>query len=484
LKFIIEYLKKSLIAKNIISVTISNIFVKFVSAFIVIAIARYFGATELGIYSSAINFVGLTSIFTQLGLRDNLIKHISIDSKNISEFIGTSIYIKLIISIIVFIISILIAHLLSYDKRIIEIVYVGGIALFLADFIEFLFAYYYGIQKMINITIFRCIYSVLTISSLFIALWLKEGILGITLINLFVNLFLCLLILYYISKEIKFTFNKNLVKTIIQESIPFALNSIFYVMYAKIGVVLLSFCVVPYYLGLYDSAFKVMTMLFVFPNVILTTMYPVLFKLGAKSNDEHIKTFYSTLYYITLICFPISAFLFVNSNETMLLIYGNSFSESHLILKILSLLLALQAISYPLADVLTTKNKQNIRTAIIGYIVVLTSILSFISLKIYGYFGIAYTTIFIEFILVFINLYFVNKEVYEVKILKVIYKPFLASIIMGVTIFYFKELVFNNIFLSVFIGSVLYFSLIFILSFNSVKKSVKKIERLLVAQSK
>jgi O-antigen/teichoic acid export membrane protein len=449
------------VAKNIIAVTVSHFLLKTVSAIISIVIARYLGVMELGYYATAVSFAGLAGIITNAGLRDILIKNISTSRENIREYIGSAIFIQFTLSASVYLLMIILTNWLNYDPIVIRLIYLGGAAAFLADLIEFLFAYYYGNQRMEKIVFFRFIYFLAIISLISLIINFNKGLIEITLANFAVALTITILLLGSIFREIGFRINIRLFPLILKEALPFGLNIIYNIAYTRIGIVLLSFYAGAATIGFYDSSYKVITLLGIVPNIILTAIYPVLFKLGIKAEHDYRQTFLTALKYLSIFGFPASTFIFIYCEKISVLIYGKSFAEAGIILKTLAFIFAFQCISYPLADALTTKNRQTVRTRIIGFAFIVTLLGNLILIPIMGVLGTAFVALFTELFLLIVMLYYVKNLVFEIRFFAIFAKKILASALMGLGLYFLNI---NNLFIGFLCGTVVYLGVLFSLS--------------------
>jgi O-antigen/teichoic acid export membrane protein len=451
-----EQEQNSPVARNIVAVTVSHFLLKMVSAIITIVIARYLGVRELGYYATAIGFASLAGILTNAGLRDILIKNISIKRENIEEFIASAIFIQFVLSFSVYLMMLFLSGFFHYEPLVVSLIYTGGATAFLTDFIEFLFAYYYGIQKVGRIVVFRLVYFISLNILIGLILFFQKGLLTIILANFSVAVLVTVLLLFSIVRETGFQVNPALFLPLLRESLPFGLNIIYNIAYTRIGIVLLSLFSGAAGVGLYDSSYKVITLLGIIPNIVLTAIYPVMFRLGVNSGQDYRQTFLRTLKFLCFIGFPASFFLFIYASQVSTLIYGKSFAGAGSILKILSFIFACQCISFPLLDSLTTRNRQAARTRITGLMFIFTLLANLTLIPVYQAMGTAFAALSAEVLLAAVLLYFVKSQFFAVRIFEIAGKELLASVIMATCLYFLYNNFTENIFSGFIGGSLVY----------------------------
>src|SRR3989344_2863425 len=95
------------IAKNTGWLMIADIISRGLSFFLIIAIARYLGDSGLGKYSFVFAYVGLFSMFSDLGLSYFMVREVSRHKEKIQDYFGNILSLKLILGLLVIIIALI-----------------------------------------------------------------------------------------------------------------------------------------------------------------------------------------------------------------------------------------------------------------------------------------------------------------------------------------------------------------------------------------
>lgn len=144
--------------------------------------------------------------------------------------------------------------------------------------------------------------------------------------------------------------------------------------------------------GIFSAAQRIVTIPNVFIFSLLTSVYPNFFRLGSishrKSKDYGLNLLKYTVPFSVISCIT----LFILS-EFIVRLLGESFYGAQEAMKVLSVLILLNGIHYPLADALTGANKQVVRTGLYIFTLIMNLGLNFILIPKYGWRGAAISTL-------------------------------------------------------------------------------------------
>jgi O-antigen/teichoic acid export membrane protein len=100
------------LAKNTVVLFISQFIGYVLGFFYIMYSARYLGAENFGILSSAIALTGIFGVFMDLGLSTFTTREVSKDKKLASKFLGNTILIRSILSSFIFLIIVIFVNIL------------------------------------------------------------------------------------------------------------------------------------------------------------------------------------------------------------------------------------------------------------------------------------------------------------------------------------------------------------------------------------
>ena len=178
------------------------------------------------------------------------------------------------------------------------------------------------------------------------------------------------------------------------------------------------------------------------------------------SSHESLKIGYTRLLkYLILLGLPIAIGVTLLSNKIIFLMYGYGYSESIIALQILIWSIPFIFLTYVFGTIFISINKQNLLLKLVLISLILNIVLNIIIIPIYSYIGSSTITIFTEGFFFFLCFYYLSKLLCNVELIKLVIKPTLASIIMGLFIFYIDV----NLFLQIIIGTLVYLSALYLL---------------------
>lgn len=452
------------ITKNIEFSAVSQIIGAILAFILIIYVARFLGETQFGDYSFAISFTSLFVIFADIGINQLIIREIARDKNLTSEYITNVSLIKIVLSVITFGLIALTINLLDYPQYVIYLVYLFGIYTLLDSFAQIFMSIFQAFERMEYVAIITIVTKiVLTVLALYLL------ILGYELIELayayitvgLIEVVLSVLIsIKKIAKPI-IKLNFSLWKQLTIRSIPFGLNTLFGMMFFRLDSILLSILKNNTAVGIYSAAYNPLLAIgSMLSTIIISALYPVMsrYYVSSKASLERFTIFSSK--YMAIIGFPIAIGSFVLSSKFIGLLYGNQFSQSIIAFQILALFIPIRLISSITGTLLTSINKQGIRTFSVVLSVTFNILLNLILIPCLSYIGASISTVLSEIFLYFLFIYYINQYYHKLRLYTHYLKPFLASIAMGLVLFYLKEV---NLFLIIIIAVVIYFAILVLL---------------------
>jgi len=456
------------ITKNVISLTILEIASKLLSFVLVIFLARYLGDAKFGQYNFILSFIMLAGILTDLGLTTLAIRDLSRDISQARKNLGNITLLKIFLSTVSIISAIVVINLMHYPDEIRLAVYLMTPTL-LFNSISPTYIYR-AFKKMETEAIVGITINALTAGLTLGALFLGYGLISVILIALIGSAIgFVLNWLVVLKKFIKPIFEINFVvlKNTLRKALPFGLTAVFVMLYVKIDTIMLSVMKGDAVVGWYGAAYSLVLALNFIPGVFIHSIFPEFSELFVKSKEKMIhlyKLVYKCLFIIGL---PITIGIILLADKFILLFYDSGYANSIMALQILSGIIAIGFLNWLSGTALNSINKQKLFAAVVGFGAVFNILLNLLLIPKYSLIGAGIATVLTE-LLVFISMhYFASKYVYKINLLRVMAKPILAGAIMGIFIFYFRNI---NLLLLIISSIIIYFGILFAI------KGIKKEE--------
>jgi O-antigen/teichoic acid export membrane protein len=234
---------------------------------------------------------------------------------------------------------------------------------------------------------------------------------------------------------------------------------------------MLSFMMTDAAVGIYNAGYKIIDILAVLPNILLTALYPVFSRFHQDNKLMLKKSFDQALRYVTILCIPVVIGVFLIADKIIILLYGSGYLESISILKILIFISLFSFLNTPLFVALNAIGKQRITMINTGFTALANIVMNRILIPIWGINGAALATIISEFTFFVLSSYQLKKAGLELGLVKKLLKPIIGGIIMMVAIL---ALVNASIFIIIPVAAATYFAtLILLREFN--KEDIKLI---------
>lgn len=452
------------IVKNIGISGLSQIIIALLSFIFLIYVARYLGESSFGEYSFALSFTSLFVIFADSGIGQLIVRQIARNKNITNKLIVNSILIKCFLSIFTFIIIAVCINLSNYPTDLIKIVYLFGIYTILTSFAQLFMSVFQAHEKLEYNAIVLTIEKITLIILGLIVIYSGYGLLEIAyiyIVSSVVSIFSALLIFFFKIEKPSLTVDFSLWKHLIVDSFPFGLNSLIAMLFFKIDTVLLGFLKDNTAVGIYTAAYNpLLSVVAILTSMTVSALYPVMSRHYITSKDSLKKISLISIRYMMIIGTPLCIGCIILADNFIEILYAGQFLNSILAFQILSLFIPVRLVSSLTGTLLTSINKQGIRTFGVGISVIFNIVLNILLIPSLSYIGACFATVASEILLFAIFMYFVNRYNVKIKVHLYIFKPLIASLIMGTIILFMKN---YNILIIIGTAILFYFLLLFLM---------------------
>ena len=444
--------------------------------FYTIYMARYLGATGFGIISFALAFTGILGIFSDLGLSTFMTREIARDKSVVNKYLSNIISIKLILGIFTLVISILLINLLGYPHKTIEVVYLVTLYIICTNFVQMFYSTFQAYEKMEYQSVGEILNSVLMFISIFIAIYYKLDIIAFAFIFFYtsvITLFYGLFISVWKFVLPRINIDLNFWKLIIKEALPFGITGIFITIYISIDSVMLSFMQGNEAVGLYNAAYKIMALLTFIPAIINFAVFPSMSRLHITSQKLLKQIVWKYFKLMIIIGVPIGVGISILSDKIILLIYGSGYEGFIIALQVLIWTMIFVFANASFVQLFQSTDRQITLTKIIGIGALINVILNLILIPRISYVGAGVATVIAELIFSILLIFSTYKIGYGILLknfVDMLVRVIIASLLMGIVLFYLKSVTTINLFVLIIISSLLYFLILFLI------KGIKKEE--------
>lgn len=376
--------------KNITYLFNQNLVRLIISLFVGAAVARYLGVEDYGRYNFVLSFLFLYKPLISFGLDELLLSKIN-TSENINELFGTSFVFRSLTFLIFFIISIPTLNLLSIDSTTYYLTLLFITSMISVPFTncELYLNAKLEIKKQaslksilfITLALVKILFIYLKFELVYFVLISIVEIIGMTLIS-----FVLYQQQYLQLRILKWTFNRNLFKSLFFESFPLMLSLVVFRSMSKIDQIFIANFKSMNDLGLYGAAAKLLDAWQFLPAIISTIYLP---KISQDINFE--KEYFSVLS-LSSLALVVGCYLF--GDIVINVFYGPQFSGSAEFLKLYSLQFYFLFFALARVNIMIKNEKTSTNLYLSSLILVLNLIMNYYFIRLYGSIGVIWASIF------------------------------------------------------------------------------------------
>lgn len=468
------------IAKNTIVLCVSQIVSMLSGIVFVYFAARYLGREGIGQYTLAFSYLIIFQTFSQVGIGELLIREVARHKEEVNRYIPNAIFIRLIFSVIAFLLLVLIMRLTGYSHKTTLVISIIGLSLIPAAATTVYTWVLIGFEKMEYIAISTISTGILKIMIGVPLLLMGYSIIAIAVMFLLLNVLSMVLELLFVKRNVartrpKFSLDYKFSMYLLKSALPFIFISIFVVIFNRIDTVMLSKMKGIVEVGIYGAAYKFLGFFQMATGSFNVSIYPVLSKFFQSSRYSFNNVIQKSLKFELIILLPSVVLCFIFADKIILLFYGKKFVDSILVLKILVLAAIPFCLNYTFSRAVISSNNQRVTVRIAGINVIANILLNFLLIPRYGAAGAAFATLVTFSTACIQNYTFVSRNVYRVNLRKVIRKPLLALALMTVLANSLRNI---NAAIVLALSIILYSSLLFLLKALS-KEDIQLFKRVL-----
>jgi len=463
------------IARNTGLLFIAQILTYVIGFFSVAFLARYLGAANYGIISFAMAFTAIFAVLGDIGLSYLMMREVARDKSLASKYILNIGVMKIVLVSITFGLIALTANLMGYPHQTITIVYVIGLYAIFNSFISMFYSIFQAHERMEYISVAQVLNSALILAGIVLAVEHNQSI----AVFAWIYFLAAAAILVYCVIIMRWKFPDSLLwpprrtdwdwgfcKQTMKQAWPFALSSIFVMIYYYISTVMLSKMKGDEAVGWYNAAFRLMQLPLVLTAVFNTAIFPAMAQFSVSSRASLEFTYQRYFKYMLLLGIPIGVGTTLMSNQFILLIFGKGYEPAIITLQVLIWSVVFILLGGTFGRLIESLNRQVIATVITGIGALLNVVLNLLLIPRYSYTGAAASMVATEFAVFFMAAIFCFRLGYGISlkgIAKDGVKAVLASMLMGGFVWYFKG--FNRIIPLIILAVLIYFLFIWLFKF-------------------
>ena len=444
------------VARNTGIIMVGDLVFRLISLVVIIYLARYLGTVGFGKYSFVFAYLAFFGVITDLGLQPILVREMSRDPSIASMLIGNAYFIRLILTVLGVVLSMIVISFMSYPADTTAYIYIAAFSLLFISFSDFYATIFQANLKMEYREIAKLAFKIISASLIFWIIFSHGTLMQVMIVLVFSEM-IKTLISYLFSRKLvrpQFAIDFELWKYLFKEALPIALSSVIFIIYFRIDVVMLSMMQGDAEVGLYSAAYKLSEPLSLIPYALTISLFPIMSASFKSSKERLINTYRLGVRYLLILTLPIAMGTTILADKIIFLIYGAEFAGSATALQIIIWALVFTSVNSMLLTLLVSMNKQKLNTLSVALCAIANVTLNFILIPMLSYNGAAIATVATNAVLFIASFYFISKYLQMLPIHKIVIKPIISCLLMSAFIYYFINF---NIFLIVSLAAGIYF---------------------------
>lgn len=443
--------------KNVSWVTISQVITNICAFLWTILIARYLGVSDYGTLSFVISFTVLIGMGTDIGITTFTTRELSQDKSKTKKFIDNLILYKILLSIVLCAFTVLIVYLLGYSNLVVELTLIMFIEASFVTMFNFVNGIFQAHESLKIPSTGVIIYSLSLLFLIFIITILDWGIIAVAIAYAIGYLLGLLYVSNKLIKEFgfpKFEIDIPFWKEVTIKSLPFGLTVFFYTIYFSIDVVMISWLAGDYATGLYNSAYKVISVFTAFYVIYQYVIFPLMSKLYTEDTSLLKISFEQSFKYSLLILLPIIVGVYFYSPYIINLIYSSEFALASVPMQILIWTVVFLFINGVATSLLNSIGKEFDVTKIYIIAAIFNILVNYFLIPKYTYIGASIATVLSEILILGLMMYSISKTEYkpEISLLETVIKLVICGMILAIALYLLNV----SLWLAIPIGLIVY----------------------------
>jgi O-antigen/teichoic acid export membrane protein len=365
---------------NAVYLLFSHVFIRLFTALAAIAVARYLGAEQYGMISIGVALIGIGNYFTDLGVSQTLIREATKEQADLSLLLSGYIKTRMVLALVTAMILLVVIEAVYQDELLRQVLYYMVVPSLFGGALQGIGnTYFQVIQKMKYTALLTSVSGVITASTFYVGIVFTLPLQVLASVYGVSSLIGGLLSIAMVLK--RSPLRRGWDRSILEGIFYFSLGGLAVILLPQLGPIILEQVGTMEQVGYFVAAYRIPSVFLSIPGIIASAFYPLLFQYGNRTEEQE-KHLSLSIVQVKLMSFfgiGVGFALFLFADWWIFLLFGAGWEAAANVLRVLSFLISLQAITIPLADSLTTKGYQQ-RRAVLLSVGIIFSLFTYVTL--------------------------------------------------------------------------------------------------------
>lgn len=405
---------KQTVAKNSFWLLFSEFLSRVFTFLIGLWVSNRLWANGFGTYTFVMTVVTLFVLIVDFGISSLTFRELSKNPDQNEKYFVNGIFLKLILSILVFIAVFVYVKVDSSVSVYSFLIFLFLWHSILTNISEFLRVFFRPSEKMEREALLKIIngFSLLIFTIIFLCI--SPTLQSVFLWYLSSSIVNLIFSVVYVKKYFKFkSFSIDIpfIKELLRMSIPFCLGWLFVFFYSDVNIILLKYFKWEDVVWFFSAPYKLLTYIYILFNTLSLSMFKKL--VDASKNQDRFRHILNVFLKYNILIALVFVVILTLWWKWILGIYGKEFVSSYTILLILSFILPFKASSYVYGNSLTALSKEYIRLYTQIFVAVISVSLNLIFIPKYWPIWVAIVLAISEILLMLTYFFFTRKYTRE-----------------------------------------------------------------------
>lgn len=412
------------------------------TSLVVIAyLTRYLGVSGYGDYATIFAYLGLFNVFVDLGLFVTTVREIAKDPAGERRLLSHILGLRMLMGVVVFGLAYALTFALPYSPLVRLGVLIGAVSHWFMNLTQVPLSLFQA-----RLTMHKP--AIADVAGRFVLLGLVLYFIsqGFGLLHMVVavsagSLIVFLMNLMMVNQTVRVlpTVHLGTWKRMLMASTPMGIVVILATIYFRIDVVMLSLMKGSFEVGVYSAPYKILEVLLAVPTIFMSSVLPVITKALIDNFQTAQTIFRKSFDFLAVAAWPFVVGGILLATPLMVWVAGPSFNISGPVLAILIISMIATFLNVVMVYSLVAAEQQN--RLLVPYViaVVFNVVTNWLVIPHFSYMGAAVTTVLTETLVLICSTYLVIRHLRLGPTWRVFTKSLLASLVMGVAVYYFRD---------------------------------------------
>jgi O-antigen/teichoic acid export membrane protein len=301
---------------------------------VTVLLARHLGQAGFGLFSYAAVFVSLFAIIADFGMQAILVRELSRRQWSEAKILGNAVILKFLLSIVAITFIVASAWITALSSTLFQVIAVLAIGILISPkFLVFRIVFEAPFHASLQMQVPMLLQLLDSLLLLGVAYALTQA--GADLETLVIGYSLSnlpgfLLIVYSCVKSFPFrlAIDRELIRFLLWQSFPLLLYTLFMTLFGGVDVLLLKGFQGEGSVGLYSAAMRLVSPLLFIPNVVVSSLLPVLSDYHERSDENFTKAFHLGVKVIILVAVALAIATTFLGAQAIQLLYSSAYGAS------------------------------------------------------------------------------------------------------------------------------------------------------------